>query len=102
MRTIDGPIVLVGHSYGGAVDQQRRRGVDNVEALVYIAAFAPDARRDPGQQLVTKNPGTQITPDALDDAALPARPAAPGIDLYIKAEVFREAFAGDLPAGPPT
>ena len=42
LRTIDGPIVLVGHSYGGFVTTNAAVGVDNVRALVYVAAFAPD------------------------------------------------------------
>ena len=42
LDTIEGPIVLVGHSYGGAVITNAAVGHDNVEALVYIAAFAPD------------------------------------------------------------
>jgi len=96
LQTIDGPIVLVGHSYGGAVISNAARGVDNVEALVYIAAFAPDTGESLAQ-LVTMNPGTQITPDALDARPYPLPDGGSGVDLYIKAEVFREAFAGDLP-----
>jgi len=42
LQTISGPIVLVGHSYGGAVISNAAVGVPNVKALVYIAAFAPD------------------------------------------------------------
>jgi len=96
LQTIDGPIVLVGHSYGGAVISNAARGVDNVEALVYIAAFAPDAGESLAQ-LVTMNPGTHITPDALTERPYPLAGGGTGTDLYIKAEVFRDAFAGDLP-----
>ena len=96
LQTINGPIVLVGHSYGGAVISNAARGVNNVEALVYIAAFAPDTG-ETLEQLVTKNPGTHITPDALDARPYPLPDGTQGVDLYIKAEVFREAFAGDLP-----
>jgi pimeloyl-ACP methyl ester carboxylesterase len=96
LQTIDGPIVLVGHSYGGAVISNAARDVDNVEALVYIAAFAPDTG-ETLEQLVTKNPGTHITPDALDARPYPLPDGSQGVDLYIKADVFREAFAGDLP-----
>ena len=95
LQTIPGPIVLVGHSYGGAVISNAARGVDNVEALVYIAAFAP-AAGETLEQLVTMNPGTQITPDALDARPYPLPGGGTGIDLYIKAAVFRDAFAGDL------
>jgi len=96
LQTIDGPIVLVGHSYGGAVISNAARGVDNVEALVYIAAFAPDTGESLAQ-LVTMNPGTHITPDALTERPYPLPDGSTGTDLCIKAEVFRDAFAGDLP-----
>ena len=42
LNTIDGPIILVGHSYGGAVVTNAANGNQNVKALVYVAAFAPD------------------------------------------------------------
>jgi pimeloyl-ACP methyl ester carboxylesterase len=61
LQTIPGPIVMVGHSYGGAVISNAARGVSNVEALVCIAAFAPDTD-ETLEHLVTKNPGTHITP----------------------------------------
>lgn len=96
LQTIDGPIVLVGHSYGGAVISNAAVGVPNVEALVYIAAFAPDAGESLAQ-LVTKYPGTQITPDALTERPYPLADGGQGVDLYLKPAVFREAFAGDLP-----
>ena len=85
LQTITGPIVLVGHSYGGAVISNAARGVDNVEALVYIAAFAPDTGESLAQ-LVTMNPGTHITPDALDARPYPLADGTQGVDLYIKAE----------------
>jgi hypothetical protein len=43
------------------------------------------------------NPGTHITPDALTERPYPLPDGTGGTDLYIKAEVFRDAFAGDLP-----
>jgi pimeloyl-ACP methyl ester carboxylesterase len=96
LQTIPGPIVLVGHSYGGAVITNAAVGVPNVKALVYIAAFAPDTG-DNLQQLVTMNPGTYITPDALDTRPYPLPGGGTGTDLYIKAANFHDAFAGDLP-----
>jgi len=48
-------------------------------------------------QLVTKYPGTQITPDALIERTYPLADGGQGVDLYLKPEIFREAFAGDLP-----
>jgi pimeloyl-ACP methyl ester carboxylesterase len=96
LQTIHGPIVLVGHSYGGAVITNAAVGVPNVKALVFIAAFAPDAG-DSLSALVTKNPGTHITPAALTERPYPLADGGTGVDLYIKAKAFRDAFAGDLP-----
>jgi pimeloyl-ACP methyl ester carboxylesterase len=96
LQTIPGPVVLVGHSYGGAVITNAAVGAPNVKALVYIAAFAPDTG-DSLQQLVTMNPGTYITPDALDTRPYPLPGGGTGTDLYIKAANFHDAFAGDLP-----
>jgi pimeloyl-ACP methyl ester carboxylesterase len=70
--------------------------VSNVKALVYVAAFAPDTGESL-QQLVTMNPGTHITSDALDSRPYPLPGGGTGTDLYIKATDFRDAFAGDLP-----
>jgi pimeloyl-ACP methyl ester carboxylesterase len=55
LQTITGPIVLVGHYYGGAVISNAARGVPNVKALVFIAAFAPDTGESLAG-LVTVNP----------------------------------------------
>jgi pimeloyl-ACP methyl ester carboxylesterase len=96
LQTISGPIVLVGHSYGGAVITNAAVGVPNVKALVYIAAFAPD-KGESLAQLVTLNPGTQIVPAALIERAYPIPGGGQGTDLYLKESVFREAFAADLP-----
>jgi pimeloyl-ACP methyl ester carboxylesterase len=96
LQTISGPIVLVGHSYGGAVITNAAVGVPNVEALVYIAGFAPD-KGESLAQLVTMNPGTQIVPEALTQRAYPIPGGGTGTDLYLKKSVFHEAFAADLP-----
>jgi pimeloyl-ACP methyl ester carboxylesterase len=96
LQSISGPIVLVGHSYGGAVISNAARGVPNVKALVYIAAFAPDTGESL-QQLVAKNPGTMITPANLDTRQYPLPGGGEGTDLYIKKSAFHDAFAGDLP-----
>jgi len=83
----DEPVILVGHSYGGAVNTEA--GTDpNVAALVYIAAFAPDS----GESVNTliANP----PPDA------PVPPILPPQDgfLFLDREKFPASFAGDLPA----
>lgn len=81
-----GPVVLVGHSYGGAVITEMG-DLPNVKALVYIAAFAPDAGESPG---------------GISQARPPAAFAniAPDSDgyLWIKPDAFRESFCQDLTA----
>jgi pimeloyl-ACP methyl ester carboxylesterase len=90
LSTIDGPIVLVGHSYGGMVLTNAANGHPNVKALVYIAAFAPDLGDTVGA-LAFRNPGSGLTPDNLV-----IRPYPVGLDGYIKPSVFHAVFAADL------
>lgn len=90
-RVIDAqqnPVVLVGHSYGGAVITGAAAGATNVKALVYVAAFAPDAG-DNLQALLEKYPskiGTALVPDAAGF-------------LYIDRSKFQEVFAADVEDG---
>jgi pimeloyl-ACP methyl ester carboxylesterase len=96
LRTINGPIVLVGHSYGGAVISNAAVGVSNVKALVYIAGFAPD-KGESLIQLVTKNPGTMIGPKTLLERKYPLGDGSEGTDLYLTKIGFETAFASDVP-----
>jgi pimeloyl-ACP methyl ester carboxylesterase len=96
LDTIEGPIVLVGHSYGGAVITNAAIGHGNVKALVYIAAFAPDVGESLFQ-LVTMNPGSQIGPATLITRPYPLPGGGEGTDLYLTREGVRTAFAQDLP-----
>jgi len=96
LQTIDGPIILVGHSYGGAVISNAAVGVPNVKALVYIAGFAPD-KGESLVQLVTMNPGTDIGPATLTTRQYPLPGGGEGTDLYLTKSAFHDAFAGDLP-----
>jgi pimeloyl-ACP methyl ester carboxylesterase len=96
LATISGPIVLVGHSYGGAVITNAASGNPNVTALVYVAAFAPDE----GETLGAAIAGSQdslLTPDALDIRPYPLPGGGTGADAYIKLDRFHEIFAADLP-----
>ncbi len=96
LNTIEGPIVLVGHSYGGAVITNAAVGHANVKALVYIAAFAPD-EGESLFQLVTMNPGSQIGPNTLITRPYPLPNGGEGTDLYLTREGVSTAFAQDLP-----
>jgi pimeloyl-ACP methyl ester carboxylesterase len=99
LRTISGPIVLVGHSYGGAVITNAARGVATVRALVYVGAFIPDA----GESIATaadpaRFPGSLLGPDTtvVRPVANPAAVGGQDVDIYITLEAFRQVFAGDL------
>ncbi|QQM39083.1 alpha/beta fold hydrolase [Streptomyces liliifuscus] len=97
--TIPGPVILVGHSYGGEVVTNAGRGHANVKALVYVAAFAPD-EGESALQLAEQFPGSEL-PGALVTRPFPLPADAPaddpGLDGYIDPAKFREVFAGDLP-----
>ncbi|MEV0890603.1 alpha/beta hydrolase [Promicromonospora sp. MEB111] len=91
--SIDGDVVLVGHSYGGGVITNAASGADNVDALVYIAAFAPDKGETVGQfNDPTQYPGSELEPESLV-----LRPFPGGVDATIDPADFREIFAQDLP-----
>jgi pimeloyl-ACP methyl ester carboxylesterase len=93
--TISGPVVLVGHSYGGAVITNAATSTPNVKALVYINAFAPD-QGESILQLVGAQPGSALAGNPAD--IFNVVPFSGGADLYVKPSVFPGAFANDLPA----
>ena len=95
LHTIHGPIVLVGHSYGGAVITNAAVGVPQVKALVYIAGFAPD-KGESLVQLVTMNPGSAIGQNLIT-RKYPFPGSGEGTDLYLTEHGFETAFASDLP-----
>lgn len=82
-----GPVVVVAHSYGGAVITEAAAGVSGVKALVYLSAFAPDADEPLGDLLHTQGPVP------LDEALVPD---AAGF-LYIDRARFTELFCADVP-----
>lgn len=90
MKTLDGPIVLVAHSYGGAVSSLAANGLSSVKALVYLNALALDAGES--------NLGiTERFPNEFGEALRP-RPSPQGVDLYVDPARFRPLFAADVPA----
>ncbi|PPG92858.1 alpha/beta hydrolase [Rathayibacter sp. AY1F3] len=90
-ESIGGPVLLVGHSYGGAVITEAAVGSDSVKGLVYVAAFAPEhgetslglTGRFPGSTL-----GETVRPIALADGTN---------DLIVDRELYPAQFAGDVP-----
>jgi len=83
----DGPVVLVGHSYGGAVITEAGNE-SNVAALVYVSAFAPDAGESVNSLIANPPPDAPVPP------ILPPRDGF----LFLDRDKFPASFAGDLPA----
>ena len=97
LHTISGPIILVGHSYGGAVITNAATGDKQVKALVYVDAFAPAQGQTIGQ-LTAAQPGSCV----LNPANVIAQPypGAPkgAVYVYLKQSVFGSCMANGLPA----
>jgi pimeloyl-ACP methyl ester carboxylesterase len=96
LRSISGPIVLVGHSYGGAVITNAATGDSQVKALVYVDAFAP-AQGQTLAQLLASVPGSCAVPANLNVVPFPGAPAGVG-DAYITQSAFPSCMADGLPA----
>jgi pimeloyl-ACP methyl ester carboxylesterase len=94
--TIDGPIVLVGHSYGGAVISQAAPSVKNVRGLVFLSAFALDE----GESCASVQ--QPFPPPLLASTSIASPYDAPGAaggpDLFVRIQDFHETFCADLPA----
>jgi pimeloyl-ACP methyl ester carboxylesterase len=93
VKSTKGPVVLVGHSYGGSVISEAAEGRPNVKALVYVAAFAPDAG-ETALALTGKFPGSTLAPTLAPAVDL----TGGGQDLYIQQTRFHDQFAADVPA----
>lgn len=93
---IDGPVVLVGHSYGGAVITQAAEGLDNLVGLVYVAAFAPAIGESVGS--VQEPFPAPLLASTVRPTPYDAVGAVGGPELVIDVAQFQETFAADLPA----
>jgi pimeloyl-ACP methyl ester carboxylesterase len=93
VRSVEGPVVLAAHSYGGAVISNVDPAAGDITGLVYLDAFAPDAG-ETAFQLAGRFPGSMLGEETLD-----AVPLSDGrTDLYIRPERFHELFCADVPA----
>jgi pimeloyl-ACP methyl ester carboxylesterase len=88
---IDGPVVLVGHSYGGLVVTEAASGNDAVIALVYVGAFCPE----PGESALTLS--TRFPGSTLADALVAYPLSSGGNELRIALDAFPSQFAADVP-----
>jgi pimeloyl-ACP methyl ester carboxylesterase len=96
LRTISGPIVLVGHSYGGAVMSNAANGNEQVQALVFVAGWMPDEGESIQQLLESEVFADSLVPAALRPVPLTNPDGSEGVDLYLDREAFPEAFAADV------
>ncbi len=93
VRTIDGPVVLAAHSYGGMVISNVDADAGEVVGLVYVNAFAPE----PGEhcfQLAAKFPGSMLGPET----SRPVPRSDGTTDLYVAPDSFHDIFCQDVPA----
>ncbi|MFC9386991.1 alpha/beta hydrolase [Streptomyces venezuelae] len=95
LAAVDGPVVLVGHSYGGAVISGAAVGNSRVKALVYIAAFTPD-KGESAADLAAKFPGSTLG-DAVNPQSYPLPGGGTGTELVIERAKFHRQFAADVP-----
>lgn len=93
---IEGPVLAVGHSYGGAIISNAATGSANVVGLVYVAAFAPEE----GEKLsdVEGTSRDSVLGPALAPRQYPAADGSAAVELYVDEGKFHEVFAADLPA----
>ena len=94
------PVVLVGHSYGGAVVTNAAVGAPGVRALVYVDAFIPEEGDTIGG-LASAEPGSCLGNEAFNPVPYPVPypgAASGDVDLYIKPDLVPGCFATGLPA----
>jgi pimeloyl-ACP methyl ester carboxylesterase len=93
-KQIEGPVLAVGHSYGGAVITNAATAAKNVVGLVYVAAFAPEE----GETLGAAEAGSKdsILNSALVPRQYPTASGGSATEFYIDPAKARDAFAGDL------
>jgi pimeloyl-ACP methyl ester carboxylesterase len=93
VRSIDGPVVLVAHSYGGAVISNVAADAGQITGLVYVNGFAPDAGEN-CFQLAAMFPGS-----TLGEATVKPVPRSDGTtDFYVASDPFHDIFCADVPA----
>jgi pimeloyl-ACP methyl ester carboxylesterase len=92
IASLDGPVVLAGHSYGGLVISEASAGNEKVAALVYVSAFVPE-QGDSAFSLSASAPGSTLG-EALNATPL----SGGGAEFTIRRSVFHEQFAADVPA----
>ncbi|PWR09810.1 alpha/beta hydrolase [Micromonospora acroterricola] len=94
LDTVDGPVVMAAHSYGGSVMTEAADGAANVKALVYVASISPDVGESV-LDLTMKYPGSQLgTSIKMVPCRLPD--GSTGMEQYIEQDKFPAVFAADV------
>jgi pimeloyl-ACP methyl ester carboxylesterase len=96
LQSLTGPIVLVGHSYGGNVISMAATGNDQVQALVYLNGWMCD-QGESQQQLLERFEGSLVGP-SIRPVPYTGPDGSEGTDLFLAPEAFGEAFAADVDA----
>lgn len=98
LKTLTGPVVLAGHSYGGFVTTNAATGNKNVKALVYIDAFIPDKGETVGELTAAKPGSALAVPDpSTVFNSVPIPRGGGDADLYVKQKLFPQTFAAGVP-----
>jgi pimeloyl-ACP methyl ester carboxylesterase len=95
LKSVKGPVVLVGHSYGGTVISDAAAGNPAVKALVYVASFIPD-KGESFAEVGNRFPGSTVA-SSVDAVPFPLPGGGTGTDLYVQKDKFHDAFAADVP-----
>jgi pimeloyl-ACP methyl ester carboxylesterase len=94
-RTIEGPVLLVGHSYGGAVITQAATSIPDVTGLVFVSAFAIDEGESCASVMTPFPPSLLASTNVSTPYDAPG--AVGGPDLFIAIDRFHDTFCADLP-----
>lgn len=96
VKSVPGPVILVGHSFGGAIVTDAATGVSNIKALVYVDAFAPAKGESVFQLAGATSALANPDPTQVFSFSPTTLPPTPTSDLYVLPKVFRSSFANDL------
>ncbi|MDQ3862645.1 MAG: alpha/beta hydrolase [Actinomycetota bacterium] len=96
LEQIEGPVLAVGHSYGGAVITNAATKADNVVGLVYVAAFAPD-EGETGGEIASSSKDSAVYPALIPLQYPTGEGQETAVEFAIDPERFHDAFAADLP-----
>lgn len=94
---VDGPVILAGHGYGGAVITVAGLGTANVVGLVYVAGYALDVGESALDIMTGRFHGSQLLPALRPATLIEGVNGDPSVELYIDRAAFPAVFAADLP-----